>query len=69
MKLSDYAKQNNISYRTAYRHYKNGWIKGAYQLKSGTIVVPDHYERKNKTKQVVLFSGEVVEVPESELNI
>jgi len=41
MKLSDYAKQNSISYRTAYRHWKAGIIKGK-QLSTGTIV---NYQR------------------------
>jgi len=38
MKLSEYAKKNSISYRTAYRHWQKGYIKGK-QLPSGTIVV------------------------------
>ncbi len=40
MKLSKYAKKNSISYLTAYRHWKQGLIKGK-QLASGTIVVTD----------------------------
>ena len=38
MKLSDYAKQLGISYRTAWRWYKAGKIKG-YQAATGTIIV------------------------------
>ncbi len=41
MKLSDYAKLNSISYRTAWRHFVNGLIPHAKQLSSGTIVVSD----------------------------
>jgi predicted site-specific integrase-resolvase len=41
MKLSDYAKAVGITYRTAWVHYKKGYLKGSYQLRSGTIIVPD----------------------------
>lgn len=41
MKLSEYAKKNSISYRTAWRHYKLGLIPNAKQLSTGTIVVED----------------------------
>jgi predicted site-specific integrase-resolvase len=40
MKLSQYAKQNNITYKAAYEHWKKGIIKGK-QLPTGTIVVED----------------------------
>ena len=40
MKLSDYAKNNNITYRTAYRHWKLGLVKGK-QLVTGTIVLDE----------------------------
>ena len=38
MKLSDYAKQQGISYRTAHRMWKRGELKGR-QLSTGTIVM------------------------------
>ena len=38
MKLSEYAKSKSITYRSAYRHWKLGLIKGE-QLSTGTIVV------------------------------
>ena len=40
MKLSRYAKNNSITYLTAYRHWRQGLIKGR-QLASGTIVVEE----------------------------
>ncbi len=40
MKLSQYAKQQGISYRTALRWFRSGTIKG-YQAPSGTIIVPE----------------------------
>lgn len=41
MKLSEYAKKHGLTYRTAFNHFTNGKIPNAYQLESGTIVVPD----------------------------
>lgn len=38
MKLSSYAKQVGVSYRTAWRWYKEGSVPG-YQLPSGTIII------------------------------
>lgn len=38
MKLSEYARRNDITYLTAQRHWAKGYIKGK-QLTSGTIVV------------------------------
>ena len=49
MKLSDWAKKQGISYKTAWRHFSEGKIKGVYQLESGTIIVPNGNDtRKDK---------------------
>lgn len=40
MKLSDYAKNNNISYKTAWRHFKAGKLN-ATQLQTGTVVIKE----------------------------
>jgi predicted site-specific integrase-resolvase len=40
MKLSQYARVVGVTYRTAFRWWQNGQIKG-YQLPSGTIVVTE----------------------------
>ena len=40
MKLSHYAKQQGISYRTALRWFRDGTIQG-YQAPSGTIIVTE----------------------------
>ncbi len=45
MKLSDYAKKVGISYRTAWRWWKQGNLTG-YQLPSGTIIITDGYNCK-----------------------
>ena len=41
MKLSAYADKVGVSYQTAHRWFKNGKIPGAYQIKTGTVIVPD----------------------------
>src|SRR5215469_1642817 len=43
MKLSDYARKCGITYRTAYRWWQNGQIKG-FQKPSGTIIVTEGEE-------------------------
>lgn len=47
MKLSDYAKKLGVTYRTAWNWFKTGSIKGAYQLPSGTVIVPEESENSN----------------------
>lgn len=41
MKLSAYADKIGVSYQTAHRWFKNGKIPGAYQIETGTVIVPD----------------------------
>jgi hypothetical protein len=36
MKLSKYATKVGIKYQTAWKHYRQGLIPGAYQLATGT---------------------------------
>jgi len=56
MKLSQYAKKVGVTYRTAFRWWQNGDIKG-YQLPSGTIVVTEGEERQeSRTGQVVIYA-------------
>ena len=47
MKLSQYARTVGVTYRTAFRWWQNGQIKG-YQLPSGTIVVTEQDQRSEK---------------------
>lgn len=41
MKLSKWAKLQDVTYRTAWQWFKDGRIPGAYRLPTGPIVVPD----------------------------
>lgn len=53
MKLSQYAKKMGVTYQTAHKWFKNGQIEGAYQLSTGTIVVPDEKKQTKRTKTVI----------------
>ena len=52
MKLSTYAKKLGLHYQTAWRHYKKGLIPGAYQLPTGTVIIPEKIVRERGLVQV-----------------
>ncbi|AFZ43046.1 Resolvase domain protein [Halothece sp. PCC 7418] len=52
MKLSTYAKEKGISYRTAHRMWKRGELQG-YQLSTGTIILENS---PSPTKGVVIYA-------------
>jgi putative resolvase len=54
MKLSQYAKQQGISYRTALRWFRDGTIKG-YQAPSGTIIVTE-MEPMQSVQKVAIYA-------------
>ena len=54
MKLSQYAKQQGISYRTAFRWWQAGQIKG-YQAPSGTIIVTTE-EPTTKVEKIAIYA-------------
>ncbi len=39
--LLEYAKENRIHYRTAWNHFKDGKISGAFKNEYGKILIPD----------------------------
>jgi putative resolvase len=55
MKLSQYAKQQGISYRTALRWFKDGAIKG-YQAPSGTIIVTIDEQASPQVQKVAIYA-------------
>jgi putative resolvase len=56
MKLSQYAKKVGVTYRTAFRWWQTGQIKG-YQLPSGTIVVTEGEERQERrSEQIAIYA-------------
>ncbi len=56
MKLSAYAKQLGVNYRTAWNWFKNGKINGAYQLPTGTVIVPNDVQEPNSKYGVVIYA-------------
>ena len=54
MKLSKYAKKIGICYQTAWNLYNKKQIPGAYQLSSGTIIVPDD-NVENPIDNIVIY--------------
>ena len=55
MKLSQYAKQQGISYRTALRWFKAGTIKG-YQAPSGTIIITTDEQPDMPSQKVAVYA-------------
>src|SRR5260370_14906977 len=56
MKLSQYAKMVGVTYRTAFRWWQNGQVKG-YQTPSGTIVVTEGEEIQTpRPERVVIYA-------------
>src|SRR5215469_13255985 len=58
MKLSEYARKYGITYRTAFRWWQNGQIKG-FQKPSGTIIVTGGEEppvAKKVVSPVVIYA-------------
>ena len=51
MKLSQYAKQVGVSYKTAYRWYRAGSLD-AYQTDTGIIIVRDQADEKPVTGRI-----------------
>jgi predicted site-specific integrase-resolvase len=55
MRLSHYAKQMNVSYKTACRWWKAGRLD-AYQLDTGTIIVRDPLPQTPTPKGIALYA-------------
>src|SRR6266516_4943099 len=55
MKLSQYAKQQGISYRTALRWFRSGTIKG-YQAPTGTIIVTEGEKPSVHLEKVTIYA-------------
>lgn len=55
MKLSEYAKQQGISYRTAFRWWQAGQIPG-YQAATGTIIVQDPKAAPTAPRRIAIYA-------------
>lgn len=59
MKLSKYAEKIGVKRATATKWFHKGLIKGAYQLPTGTIIVPNEIfntEKKEKVGETVIYA-------------
>ncbi len=55
MKLSTYATQHGISYRTAWRWYKAGMLD-AYKTETGTVIVRDPSQAHTNIGRIALYA-------------
>jgi len=57
-KLSQWAKDNGLSYNTAFRYFKNNQIENVKQLQTGTILVgyEEHNMSNKNDKRVIVYS-------------
>jgi predicted site-specific integrase-resolvase len=55
MKLSDYSKQQGVSYKTAWRWWKAGTIKGT-QMPSGTVILKLDTPKSHTDIKVIIYS-------------
>jgi predicted site-specific integrase-resolvase len=53
MKLSEYAKEQGICYKTAYRWFKKGLIPNSKQISTGTILI--NKEIKNPEDKIFIY--------------
>lgn len=57
MKLSQYAKELGVCYKTAWNLFKQNKINGAYQLESGTVIVPNNiFDNNTQENSVILYA-------------
>lgn len=54
MTLKQYANKLGVHYRTAWNYFKQGLIPGAYQISTGTIIVPN--KEKSKIDCTIIYS-------------
>ena len=55
MRLSQYAKHMNVTYKTAYRLWKKGLLD-AYQLPTRTIIVRHEPEAQQRASKIALYA-------------
>ena len=68
MKLSEYARINNVTYRTAQNHWYRGLIKGK-QLETGTIVIFEDNNEVVKIEDLQVATYSRVSSPQNKDNL
>jgi len=56
IKLSQYAKNNSIVYRTAWKWFKEGKIENAFTSPSGSIFVKVDEENRSEVKRAIIYA-------------
>ena len=56
MKLSKWAKENGISYLTAYRWAKSGKLEGVKIIPTGTILIDEKQIKSNIIENIVIYA-------------
>jgi len=56
MKLSEWAKIQGITYQSAWNQFKKGLIPSAYQLATGTVVVPEKEKNSGRPEYTVCYA-------------
>lgn len=70
MKLSAYAKHLGVTRQTATNWFHEGRIEGAYQLDTGTIIVPnDIFEKKSQAKGKTVIYARVSNSEQRKTNL
>ena len=54
MKLSQWAKKQGITYRTAWEYFRTGKLPAAYRLPGGAVIVPS--DGKQKQEYIVTYA-------------
>lgn len=58
MTLTEYSQKHNLCRKTAWNHFKRGLIRGAYQLPSGKVVIPDGIQKNSNEIELVISTLE-----------
>lgn len=59
MRLREWAIQNQVSYRTAYRYFQNGKIPGAIRVSERVIIVPEPDQESDHAPNIVAVYARV----------
>lgn len=55
-KLSEYARENNVTYKTAWNRFKANKIKNAFMDETGHVKISLFPEKSNHLKEVILYA-------------
>ena len=56
MRLSEWAKKNDVSYKTARRYFDQGKIPGAYRISDRVVIVPEKDEKSITPERAAIYA-------------